>query len=1279
MSRLLPVLLVLLTLPLSLGAQPAVHADLVIEAAPPAQLPVNKTTILWSGLRNLGPDAAENVVITTVSGQFLRTLGCRPDGQRCTIDFLPAGSEVTIGVDVSSEVEPGRLQWGLEVTSDTPDPNRDNNRIAGEIEIVRAPVMSFSLFGNTADPGEPVEYTASIRNESAVEAEDVSFTLPLPEGWSFERSLTDELRCETIERNVRCTIGDVAPFASVQSRFLVRAPNQTAGATHASSPVTLTTTHGLSGDPQRYTAFFATSIYRHITVTSTADSGEGSLRYAIALANADCTGHPKPQCKIVFDIAGEGPYRTIRPESPLPAVSGVVLIDGSTQTRRHGDTNPFGPEIELNGSLLSAGNGLEATGNFFGLAGVVVNGFPDNGLVFGKGFSRSVTGSYIGTDVTGRAAIPNGGRGIVADLGTEYGSTLSLRDNVISGNRRAGVVIGSLFEASIIGNRIGASADPTPQPLGNGASGIYVSSSIYSVTVQKNVISFNGEAGVAITPSSTGYVAIRGNSMTSNGTLGIDYGLDLVSSAPPFPVITATRYDESSGTTRIEGRITSSATEIELFANDTPGNEGHGQGELFLGRVPLAAGTFTFDYPGDLRGRFISATATMRNSYWPELPWLFTSEFGPSFRVEGEAAAPIDRAAAVPRGADLWVNIGAPFRLEPGVPGPGQVHVQNLGPMPSSGAVVEVTSSNARLSQGYGLTGCEEIDGGLRCELGTATAVNFTIEAAPGAAKVDLTARVTSSTHDPDPLNNVATREIEVTGIPNLELRVESPGPVDPGAIATYVVRVFHRSAVDAHDLEVRIPLAAGWALVTPPERWSCSTEGNEIVCRLPRLEGLGSDAFALGIRASLAEDLIADHTTTARLTARERQHPFTTHVPWQRYALIRVTTTADEGSGSLRDAIARANGGCKFPGYHCKIIFAIDAAEARGGVFTIRPRQPLGEIVAYNIFIDARTQTAHSGDTNPLGPEVELNGSQVSGGNGFDILSHGQAVVRGFAVNGFPEHGLSLRFSVGASGPHTRRHVADNYIGTDPTGRVAVPNRGRGIVVENNPEQSSNLDITTNVISGNARAGIFIDAGYGTRISRNRIGLSAGDEPLPNGASGIFLGRTTGVMVEDNVIAHNAHAGIAVDRSASWNGFRRNATYDNGGLGVDHALDDVTHNDDSRRPEDLPAFPTILSAAWDASAGVTRITGRIEGWRFNRAAMIELFLNDTPDGSGYGEAQRSLGEVGLAATTEPQTFTFEIAEDLRGRFVTATQTRFGFDSVRQQWTSEIGQAVPVQ
>ncbi|HYO75729.1 MAG TPA: hypothetical protein VE010_04645, partial [Thermoanaerobaculia bacterium] len=51
----------------------------------------------------------------------------------------------------------------------------------------------------------------------------------------------------------------------------------------------------------------------------------------------------------------------------------------------------------------------------------------------------------------------------------------------------------------------------------------------------------------------------------------------------------------------------------------------------------------------------------------------------------------------------------------------------------------------------------------------------------------------------------------------------------------------------------------------------------------------------------------------------------------------------------------------------------------------------------------------------------------------------------------------------------------------------------------------------------------------------------------------------------------------------------------------------------------------------------------------------IDVYANDAPDPSGYGEGQYTLGSVELSPT---RTFRFVYPGDLRGKWVTATLTR---------------------
>jgi hypothetical protein len=170
-------------------------------------------------------------------------------------------------------------------------------------------------------------------------------------------------------------------------------------------------------------------------VTTTADSGVGSLRDAITQINAD-TSHslyasPTDPTKdeIDFDIPTSDPgYNsstasfTIQPTAVpdptghgftgLPIITNPVIIDGYTQPGASPNTLGGGDnavlEIELNGANAGASSGvglvLDATNCT--VEGLVINGFGAY-AVWTLADGETISGNFIGTDVTGTNAVPN--------------------------------------------------------------------------------------------------------------------------------------------------------------------------------------------------------------------------------------------------------------------------------------------------------------------------------------------------------------------------------------------------------------------------------------------------------------------------------------------------------------------------------------------------------------------------------------------------------------------------------------------------------------------------------------------------------------------------------------------------------------------------------------------------------------------------------------------------------------------------------------------------------
>ena len=165
------------------------------------------------------------------------------------------------------------------------------------------------------------------------------------------------------------------------------------------------------------------TVMNTFVVTTTADTGVGSLRSAIVSANSS-----PGLDRITFSTSG-----TINLHSPLPEITDPIIIDGATP-----------PVIELNGSQAGTrANGLVITAGNSTIRGLAINrfvGIADTGgfgIVLDVNGGNVIEGNYIGTNLAGTATLPNSGNGIAISGGStrnRIGGTTPQARNVISGN-----------------------------------------------------------------------------------------------------------------------------------------------------------------------------------------------------------------------------------------------------------------------------------------------------------------------------------------------------------------------------------------------------------------------------------------------------------------------------------------------------------------------------------------------------------------------------------------------------------------------------------------------------------------------------------------------------------------------------------------------------------------------------------------------------------------------------------------------------------------------------
>jgi hypothetical protein len=264
--------------------------------------------------------------------------------------------------------------------------------------------------------------------------------------------------------------------------------------------------------------------------------------------------------------------------------------------------------IELRGDNMTIGGAAANAGN-------LISGNTGAGIGTDTVKNNTIQGNLIGTTANGAAALPNlqGGIDLAGGTGNVIGGAATGAANVVSGNSVFGVKFqppeGTVNDQNqLLGNLIGTRAGGTGA-LGNDGPGVIVIGGLGNVIgrpTQGNTIANNTGAGVAVQagghPGHETGNSIRGNSIDSNGALGVDLGpvgltLNDASDADAgpnglqnFPVLTSVK--PSAGTT-IAGTLNSKpATTYTIDLYDVPACDasGHGEGRTWLGSTTAAIG-----------------------------------------------------------------------------------------------------------------------------------------------------------------------------------------------------------------------------------------------------------------------------------------------------------------------------------------------------------------------------------------------------------------------------------------------------------------------------------------------------------------------------------------------------------------------------------------------------------------------------------------------------------------------------------------------------------------
>lgn len=254
--------------------------------------------------------------------------------------------------------------------------------------------------------------------------------------------------------------------------------------------------------------------------------------------------------------------------------------------------------------------------------------------------------------------------------------------------------------------------------------------------------------------------------------------------------------------------------------------------------------------------------------------------------------------------------------------------------------------------------------------------------------------------------------------------------------------------------------------------------------------------------------------------------------------SVFTVTNTADDGAGSLRQAIFDANASAGAD----HIAFNIPGE----GVQTIAPLSALPTITD-TVTIDGYTQhgaiMGQLGTAQPPQLMIELTGTNLSAPAAGLTLTASHCRVAGLAINGFGSEGLVV--CCGA----TSNRFEGNFIGTDTSGRIMRPNGWGGVKIEGAPGNTIGglSPEAGNLISGNGGDGfrgvlIKDQASVGNTLLGNFIGVDVTGTNALGNDNGIEIWDATGNWVggaapgSGNVISGNRQCGAAMAFGASGN-----------------------------------------------------------------------------------------------------------------------------------------------
>lgn len=847
-----------------------VLADLSLHKTGPAQARAGEQISYQVTVRNGGPNAAVNPVVTdTLANNVSFLTAATPAGWACAATgktvtcraaTLAVGAEavLTLTNQIAPAAPVGMLVNSAAVTSETADDMPSNNTDTASTQLLRRADVSIAktASGSATAGGDAITYTLTASNAGPSTAEKTTIIDVLPDGVSYVGQ--PPAGCTVDGQRMDCTTGTLAPHGTATVTISARVsaetpagtvtnigqistgtydPDGTNNSTKADTPVTTTAALEVNKKASAETAYPGDTVDWTIQLANKGPSNAAKVNMtdiipagltlrSVAATHGTCTQKSPVTCTIAALSAGQTATVTVHTE--VSQTTAGTLSNSTSAAGANADKVTANADVTV---VPKADLALTKTGS----ADAVTWGSP-----FGYTLKVSNRGPSDAQDVTISDPLPAGmtfasGEGCTAaepDL-TEVRCTVGTLPAGADKTIELTVNTSADGHGAVTNSATVTSSTFDPETEHNEATAVTDGAAKANLQVTKSV------KETSTTPLAPGSTATFNIAVANHGPSNA--GAVTITDPLPEGLI----FDNGPGC-RADGRLVTCTVESLNVDNSVD--------------VPVTV-RIADTFAGGPLTNTSSATSAVQDPDKDDNSSSATIAVRPQADMQTTITAPTDPIMAGGPTQNWAVTVHNA--------GPAKTPHTTLVSIPESPdlTIGTITGPEGMTCTGYGT-------GSITCDLGdlssgeTATlTVPTTAVASSTATSLALRAEAGSTVYDPDPANNVASATASIKRAATMSLvKSIAPDPLVVGMHGMYTLTATNNGPSQVRSVIVSDGIPAGITPISATgSRSTCTTEAatNRITCEVEHLLPGESDVVTIEVDVTSEVGAAAANTAT--------------------------------------------------------------------------------------------------------------------------------------------------------------------------------------------------------------------------------------------------------------------------------------------------------------------------------------------------------------------------------------------------------------------------------